>query len=237
MRLPVYYSPSHKKRYTTSRPRLGNISFELTVATLIATLPPELRVGGNPTIQSCIKTINDYIENYAELIYLKVRSAKIEPLTDDDCQMDLEYDKICPKPFFGGFTSWKDVPEVLKIRMCEYLERAFGRKDRNPARALSLNNGKSVSKDRDFIQRGRHDDDASIYEDISSRIGSDVLADLYAEQSRPSLCETYETSFGSPSRERSLTVSDNEECEYNSEQTTIEVRRSQSIESFRVQGN
>ncbi|KAK9426968.1 hypothetical protein V1505DRAFT_381766 [Lipomyces doorenjongii] len=197
MRLPVYYSPSHKKRYTTSRPRPGNISFELTVATLIATLPPELRVGGNPTIQSCIKTINvlcifitggnlqlltyaqDYIENYAELIYLKVRSAKIEPLTDD--QMDLEYDKICPKSFFGGFTSWKDVPEVLKIRMCEYLERvfpllqvahdswaskiffakAFGRKDRNPARALSLNNGKSVSKDRDFIQRGRHDDDAS----------------------------------------------------------------------------
>jgi hypothetical protein len=33
-----------------------------------------------------------------------------------------------------------------------------------------VNNWKSVSKDRGFIQRARHDDDASIYEDISSRI-------------------------------------------------------------------
>ncbi|KAK9334692.1 hypothetical protein V1521DRAFT_419812 [Lipomyces starkeyi] len=247
MRLPVYYSPPHKKRNTTSRPRHGNISFELTVATLIATAPPELSVGGNPTIQSCVKAINDYIEN-TELIYLKVRSAKIEPLTEDNCQIDLQYDKICPKSFFGGFTSWKDVPDAIKLRMCEYLEsvfpllqvaydnwaskiffaKAFGRKDRNPARALSVNNWKSLSKDRDFIQRARHDDDASIYEDISSRIGSDELADLYTEQSRPSLC--HETSYRSPSGERSLAVSDNEECEDNNEQTTIEIVHNLEIE-------
>ncbi|KAK9233898.1 hypothetical protein V1525DRAFT_440554, partial [Lipomyces kononenkoae] len=163
----------------------------------------------------------------------------------ENCQIDLEYSKLCPRSFFGGFTSWKDVPDAIQLRMCEYLEsafpllqvardnwaskiffaKAFGRKDRNPARALSVNNGKSVSKDGDFIQRARQDDDASVYEDISSRIGSDELAELYAEQSLPSLC--HETSCESPSGERSLTVSEDEECEDNNEQTTIEVRRPQ----------
>ncbi|KAK9326958.1 hypothetical protein V1520DRAFT_376236 [Lipomyces starkeyi] len=258
MRLPVYYSPPHKKRNTTSRPRHGNISFELTVATLIATAPPELSVGGNPTIQSCVKAINVLIfftgghfttTDLRVGLYRKYRIDLFEePLTEDNCQIDLQYDKICPKSFFGGFTSWKDVPDAIKLRMCEYLEsvfpllqvaydnwaskiffaKAFGRKDRNPARALSVNNWKSLSKDRDFIQRARHDDDASIYEDISSRIGSDELADLYTEQSRPSLC--HETSYRSPSGERSLAVSDNEECEDNNEQTTIEIVHNLEIE-------
>ncbi|KAK9323712.1 hypothetical protein V1517DRAFT_337592 [Lipomyces orientalis] len=164
---------------------------------------------------------------------------------DDNCQIDLEYCSFCPKSFFGGFTAWKDLPDAIKLRMCEYLEsvfpllqvaydnwaskvffaKAFGRKDRNPARALSVKNCKSVLKDSDYIHRARHDDDASIYEDISARIGSDESVDLYAEESRPSLCP--EASCESSSSDCSVAVSHNHECEDNYERASIEVRKSQ----------
>ncbi|KAK9249675.1 hypothetical protein V1507DRAFT_469951, partial [Lipomyces tetrasporus] len=133
-------------------------------------------------------------------------AAQVEPLITGQPKIDLEYNKFCSNSFFGGFTTWNDVPDAIKIRMCEYLEtvfpllqvpydnwaskiffaKAFGRKGRNPARTLSIKKYQSMSNDSDYIQ-ACHDDDASICEGISSNIDSEELSALYVEEGDPSL--------------------------------------------------
>ncbi|KAK9249777.1 hypothetical protein V1507DRAFT_469635 [Lipomyces tetrasporus] len=173
---------------------------------MISTLPREIGSGDSSVIYSCIKTINDYLERYSELIYAKVIAAQVDPLIAGQPKIDLEYNKFCPNSFFGGFTTWNDVPDAIKVRMCEYLEtvfpllqvaydnwaskiffsKAFGRKGRNPSRTLSIKKWQSKSNDGDFIQ-ACHDDDASICEDISSNIDSEEISALYGEEGDTSL--------------------------------------------------
>ncbi|KAK9257510.1 hypothetical protein V1519DRAFT_457267 [Lipomyces tetrasporus] len=160
---------------------------------MISTLPREIGSGDSSVIYSCIKTINVYyLERYSELIYAKVIAAQVDPLIAGQPKIDLEYNKFCPNSFFGGFTTWNDVPDAIKVRMCEYLEtvfpllQAFGRKGRNPSRNLSIKKWQSKSNDGDFIQ-ACHEDDASICEDISSNIDSEEISALYGEEGDTSL--------------------------------------------------